>query len=561
MATFYKEPFSLEETDKLEARYNELLNIPLDSVEQVEVFLQKESDLSDELEEMMTGHYVEFNSYNDSKEAKRVFEHDQQVVLPIVKKYSALLDDAFLSSNVLAQLPEEQYGYLVKRRKSAQALFQEATIQLEVEEDQLATTYFEHTGSMTVDWNGEELTLPQLIAYYESVDRDQRKRAMTKLREAYIEKEEPLQEILSELIRLRQKKAENAGFTNFADYMFQKYDRFDYTPADCKRLAENVATYVKPVVEKIHKRHQQGLGLDSYLPWDRSAIKPGEEPLKPFDTTEELISKTEKVLNQLDPSFGQLLSQLNEGNTLDLESRKGKSPGGFCSSLPLSQLSVIFMNHAKQHKDMITLIHEMGHCIHNDRKKDLSLAAYRDTPMESSELASMSMELFTLPFWNVYYENHEEYERAKQKQLESIVTFLPIGMVIDSFQHWLYEHPNHSKEERNKKYQELLTKLQSNVVDWSGYEKWQETQWLSVLHIFEVPFYYIEYVIAQLGAMQLYKQYKEHPEETLKRYKAALALGSSTSLTDVYKAAGIAFDFSEDMIRSLMAFMEKELKL
>ena len=561
MTTFYKEPFSLQKTEELEQRYQTILNIPLDSVEQVEVFLQKESELSDQIEEMTTGHYVDFNSQNDSEKAKQQFEHDQQVVMPIVKKYTALLDDAFLSSKALNQLPEDQYGYLVKRRKNAQALFQESNIELEVEEDQLATSYFEHTGSLTAEWDGEELTLPQLSAYMESDDRNQRKRAMTKLREAFIEKEEPLQEILTELIQLRQKKAENAGFTNYMDYMFKKYERFDYTPEDCKRLAENVATYVKPIVEKIHKRHQHELGLDSYLPWDRSGIKQGENPLKPFQTTEELVSKTETVLNQLDPSFGKLLADLNKGSALDLESRKGKSPGGFCSPLPLSQLSVIFMNHAEQHEDMITLVHEMGHCIHSDLKKDLSLEMYRETPMESSELASMSMELFSMPFWNTYYPKQQDYERAKRDQLESVVTFLPGGVVIDQFQHWLYENPTHTAAERNEKYRALVEAHHSNLVDWSNYEKWQETQWLGVLHIFEVPFYYIEYVIAQLGAIQMYKNFQENPEKTLKQYKEALALGSSTSLSAVFETAGIRFDFSEEMIRSLMAFMEKELQL
>ncbi|MFS0785616.1 M3 family oligoendopeptidase [Shouchella sp. 1P09AA] len=561
MATFYKEPFSLQKTDELEQRYQTILNIPLDSVEQVEVFLQKESELSDQIEEMTTGHYVDFNSQNDSEEAKRRFEHDQQVVMPIVKKYTALLDDAFLSSKALNQLPEDQYGYLVKRRKNAQALFQESNINLEVEEDQLATSYFEHTGSLTAEWDGEEMTLPQLSAYMESDDRDQRKQAMTKLREAFIEKEEPLQEILTELIQLRQKKAENAGFTNYMDYMFKKYERFDYTPEDCKRLAANVATYVKPVVEKIHKRHQRELGLDSYLPWDRSGIKQGENPLKPFQTTEELVSKTETVLNQLDPSFGKLLADLNKGDALDLESRKGKSPGGFCSPLPLSQLSVIFMNHAKQHEDMITLVHEMGHCIHNDLKKGLSLEMYRETPMESSELASMSMELFSMPFWNTYYPDQQDHERATRDQLESVVTFLPGGVVIDQFQHWLYENPTHTVAERNETYRALMEAHHSSIIDWSSHEKWRETQWLAVLHIFEVPFYYIEYVIAQLGAIQMYKNYQENPEKTLKQYKEALALGSSTSLSEVFETAGIRFDFSEEMIRSLMAFMEKELQV
>lgn len=560
MSTYYQSALDFNDTESLVNRFEELLAIPLDSVVQLEVFLQKESELLSLIEEMLTGHYIDFNCYSASAEAKKVFEHDQEVVEPIVKTYSAKLDAAFLNAKALLDLPEEQYGYLVKRRKNAEELFREENISLEVDENRLATAYFEHTGSITVNWEGEEKTLAQLSPYFEDDDREIRKKAMEMSREAFLAKEEPLQEIMSELIKIRQKKASHAGLDNYRDYMFKKYERFDYTESDCKELAQNIATYVKPLKEKLQKEHQGSLGVETFMPWDVSAVLPGQTPLKPFSSTQELIVKSRSVLTTIDARFGELLHLMDDKKMLDLESRKSKSPGGFCAPLPISGLSFIFMNHANTHQDLITLLHEMGHCIHNDLKKEMPLFMYRDTPMESSELASMSMELFTMSHWEQFYCNNEDLRRAKRMQLKSIVDFLPMGMVIDQFQHWLYENPAHSVEERNEKFKQLLQTIDAEVANWTGYEKWQETGWLRVLHIFEVPFYYVEYVIAQLGALQLFKQYKENPIETLERYKKALALGSSKSLSDVFKVAGINFDFSAETIRSLMDFIELELK-
>ncbi|MBM7840109.1 oligoendopeptidase F [Alkalihalobacillus xiaoxiensis] len=560
MSKFYQSALDFNDTENVVNRFEEILAIPLDSVVQLEVFLQKESELLGQIEEMLTGHYIDFNCYSNSTETKKVFEHDQEVIEPIVKTYSAKLDSAFLGSKALKNLPEERYGYLVKRRKNAEALFREENITLEIEENRLTTAYFEHTGSLTVNWDGEEKTLAQLSPYSENSDREIRKKAMSLSREAFLVKEKPLQEIMSELIEIRQKKATNAGFVNYRDYMFKKYERFDYSPSDCKELAQNIATYVKPLKEKLHKEHQDALGVETYKPWDVSAVLPEQAPLKPFSSTQELIVKSRSVLTSIDDRFGELLHLMDDKKMLDLESRKSKSPGGFCAPLPVSGLSFVFMNHAHTHDDLITLLHEMGHCIHNDLKKDIPLHLYRDTPMESSELASMSMELFTMNQWEQFYSNNEELKRAKRMQLKSIVDFLPAGMVIDQFQHWLYENTMHTVEERNQTFKQLLKAIDSEVADWSEHEEWQETAWLRILHIFEVPFYYVEYVIAQLGALQMYKAYKENPVETLESYKRALTLGSSKGLADVYKTAGIRFDFSAETIRSLMDFIETELK-
>lgn len=559
MTTFYQEKLNFQHPESIEEFFQELTEEDITSVGQLEDWLIRQSDLFDAIEEGLTGHYIDFQSQSDSESAKQAFEHDQQIIEPLVKRYEALLDEKFLSSPFKNKLDQQEFQQFIKSKNNAKALFREQNIKLEVEEDRLSTSYFEHTGGLTVNWNGEEKTLSEISTYTQDANRETRKKAVQLSAKSFLSKESELQGIMDELISLRQKKADNANLENYRDYMFKKYERFDYTPDDCKQLAESIRKHVTPLKEKIQRDHQQELGVDIYRPWDTKGVAKGLKPLNPFEERDQLVKKSATIFSNLDPRFENLLTTMNQRGMLDLTTRKGKAPGGFCAPLPISELSFIFMNASATHDDMITLLHEMGHCIHNDLKKDLPLSKYRDTPMESSELASMSMELLTMDQWEVFYDNKEDLVRAKQDQLRGIIEFLPMGMVVDQFQHWMYENPNHTAEERNKKFADLQKTLNSTVVDWSGYEKWSETSWLRILHIFEVPFYFIEYVIAQLGAVQMYKQYRTNPELALSNYKKALSLGASKSLLEVYEAAGIRFDFSEDMIKELMTFVEEEL--
>lgn len=560
MTKFYQEILDFQNLEAIEEFFKELVEEEITSVEQLEDWLIRQSDLFDAIEEGLTGHYIDFQSQSDSESAKQVFEHDQQVIEPLVKRYEAVLDEKFLSSPFKNELNQEEFQQFIKSKNNAKDLFREENIELEIEEDRLTTNYFEHTGGLTVNWKGEEKTLSEISAYSQDSDRETRKKAVQLSAEAFLSKESELQNMMDELILLRQQKAEHANLINYRDYMFKKYERFDYTPDDCKQLAESIRKYVTPLKEKIQREHQQELGVETFRPWDTKGVAKGLKPLKPFAERDELVKKSATIFSNLDVRFEELLTTMDQRGMLDLTTRKGKAPGGFCAPLPISELSFIFMNASTTHDDMITLLHEMGHCIHNDFKKDIPLSKYRDTPMESSELASMSMELLTMDQWELFYESKEDLVRAKQDQLRGIIEFLPMGMVVDQFQHWMYENPNHTAEERNKKFAELQKTLNSNVVDWTGYEKWSETAWLRILHIFEVPFYFIEYVIAQLSAVQMYKQYRNNPELTLANYKKALSLGASKSLSEVYEAAGIRFDFSEDMIKELMVFVEDELK-
>ncbi|WP_283152918.1 M3 family oligoendopeptidase [Guptibacillus hwajinpoensis] len=559
MSTFYVEKYDFKNPSILEEEFKSLLNQSIHSADELEKWVMSLSSFMDGVAEGLAGHYIDFQCHSSSEEAKKTIEHDQEYIEPMVKRYEGLFDEKFQESPYKSQLNQEYYKQFLLRKENAMTLFNEENINLEVEEDRIVNRYFEHTGSLSFHWDGEEKTLSEMFLMMQDGDREVRKSAMEEIFTTLLTKKDDLQEIMDELIQLRQKKAENVNLDNYRDFMFKKYERFDYTPEDCKSLAEAVRKHVVPLKEKLQKKHQQELGIEEYKPWDTRAVPKDKQPLRPFNKIEELIKGTSDIFDKLSPRFSYLLNEMNEKGALDLESRKGKAQGGFCEYLPVSELSFIFMNSTKSQDDFITLLHEMGHCIHNDFKRNQMLSAYQDTPMESAELASMSMELLTMDYWNLMYQDEKELLRAKKDQLEGLILFLPSGIVVDQFQHWMYENPNHTSKERSEKYMELSRTYDSSYVDWTGQEEWIQNNWQLILHIFEVPFYYIEYVIAQLGAIQMYRQYRENPEQALENYNRALSLGSSVSLSEVYEAAGIHFDFSETMIKGLMDFISTEL--
>lgn len=559
MSTFYVERFDFTKPGHIEEQFEQLLTQEVASADELEKWVLQLSKVMDEIDEGLNGHYIDFQCHSSSEEAKKQIEYDQQYIEPLIKRYEGLFDQKFQESPYRLELDQNYYKQFLLSKKNALELFNEKNIELEVEEDKLVNKYFEHTGSLSFTYDGEEKTLSEMGLLLQESDREVRRKVMNEVYTTLLTKKDDLQEIMDKLIGIRQQKAENVKLDNYRDFMFKKYERFDYTPDDCKNLAEAVRKHVVPLKEKLQKEHQQELGIEEYKPWDLKAVPEGKKPLKPFENTHHLIEGTSEIFNQLSGRFSDLLLEMNEKNALDLESRKGKAQGGFCEYLPVSELSFIFMNITSSQDDFVTLLHEMGHCIHNDFKRNQMLASYRDTPMESSELASMTMELLTMDYWNIMYSDSEDLLRAKQEQLEGIIHFLPSGIIIDQFQHWMYENPGHTSEERNDKFFEIAKKYDSSFVDWSNHEEWIKNKWLMTLHIFEVPFYYIEYVIAQLGAIQMYRQYRENPEQTLKNYNRALSLGSSVSLSEVYEAAGINFDFSESMIEGLMAFVSNEL--
>ncbi|WP_242315074.1 M3 family oligoendopeptidase [Bacillus cereus group sp. BfR-BA-01355] len=546
---------------QLEKTLSTLLNKMISSKLDLENWLKEQSKVIWDIEEQLRSHYIAFQCNTDDEEIKDTFEHDQQFVKPLLKRYQNLLDNKYLESPFRMELDSNVYGLLDTKIKNAQKLFCEENIELEIQEDKLVTEYFEITGGLSGIWDGEEKTITELQSYLQDSNRDTRKKAKTIISEQFLSVEKELQNILNQLIEIRHQKAKNIQLENYRDYMFKKYERFDYSAKDCYELAESIRKYVVPLKDKILLEKKDKLQLDTLCPWDVSAVTPDQKVLKPIANENDLIEKSTHIFNKLDVEFSALLNRMYKHNCLDLTSRKGKAAGGFCEYLPASQLSYIFMNLNYTQDDIVTFIHEMGHSIHNELIKPLKLRQYIKIPAETAELASMTMELFSLNYWDTFYTDKKDLKQAKINFFKDVISYLPIMLIVDQFQHWLYENPSHTSEERNEKYLQLQKHYQSSVIHIDGYENWIATSWLPVLHIFEVPFYYIEYAIAQLGALQMYKQYKEDPKQALENYKKALSLGSSQSIKEVYDAAGIRFDFSGETIKELMLFVEKELEL
>ncbi|MDA1664935.1 M3 family oligoendopeptidase [Bacillus sp. CH_70] len=546
---------------QLEKTLSTLLNKMISSKLDLENWLKEQSKVIWDIEEQLRSHYIAFQCNTDDEEIKDTFEHDQQFVKPLLKRYQNLLDNKYLESPFRMELDSNVYGLLDTKIKNAQKLFCEENIELEIQEDKLVTEYFEITGGLSGIWDGEEKTITELQSYLQDSNRDTRKKAKTIISEQFLSVEKELQNILNQLIEIRHQKAKNIQLENYRDYMFKKYERFDYSAIDCYELAESIRKYVVPLKDKILLEKKDKLQLDTLCPWDVSAVTPDQKVLKPIANENDLIEKSTHIFNKLDVEFSALLNRMYKHNCLDLTSRKGKAAGGFCEYLPASQLSYIFMNLNYTQDDIVTFIHEMGHSIHNELIKPLKLRQYIEIPAETAELASMTMELFSLNYWDTFYTDKKDLKQAKINFFKDVISYLPIMLIVDQFQHWLYENPSHTSEERNEKYLQLQKHYQSSVIHIDGYENWIATSWLPVLHIFEVPFYYIEYAIAQLGALQMYKQYKEDPKQALENYKKALSLGSSQSIKEVYDAAGIRFDFSGETIKELMLFVEKELEL
>jgi oligoendopeptidase F len=437
-------------------------------------------------------------------------------------------------------------------------LFREANIPIQAELSVMQQQYGQIAGRMTVEVKGQEYTLQQASKFLEDHDRELREEVYRKINDRRLQDNEAMNNLYSQLIQKRHQIALNAGFENYRDYKFAEMGRFDYTKEDCFNFHQAVKLHVLPLVKKINEKKKQKLGLDVLRPWDTEAEPKGIEPLKPFTTGEDLTEKAIQCFEELNPFFADCIRKMRELGHLDLESRKGKAPGGYNCPLAESGAPFIFMNAAGQMHDVTTMVHEGGHAVHSFLSHPLPLSAFKEYPMEIAEVASMAMELFTMDYWKVFFDQEEELLRAKEHQLERTITIFPWIATIDKFQHWVYENPNHSVDERTEKWLEILEEFSTGVVDFTGLEEYRKISWQRQLHLFEVPFYYIEYGIAQLGAIGMWKQFKSNKEQAIKNYIHALSLGGTKTLPALYEAAGLELNLSPAYIKQLMDFVNEE---
>ena len=351
---------------------------------------------------------------------------------------------------------------------------------------------------------------------------------------------------------MRHQVAINAGFDNFRDYMFKALGRFDYTAEDCFRFHEAIAEELVPLFKQFSEERKSKMQLDKLTPYDTEVDVSGKPALKPFDGGEDLLNKSIACFYRIHPYFGEKLETMKQHKLIDLESRAGKAPGGYNYPLAESGAPFIFMNAANAMRDLTTMIHEGGHAVHTFLTNNLALNDFK-------RAASMSMELISMDAWDVFFNDADDLIRAKEEQLKDSLKTLPWVATIDAFQHWIYTNPNHTVEERTAAWDTCFERFGSNFVNWEGYEEFKNNLWQKQLHLFEVPFYYIEYAIAQLAAIAIYKNYKENPVKALLEYMNALRLGYTKSIPEIYETAGIKFDFSTAYIRGLVDFMKEDL--
>ncbi|MBK7130774.1 MAG: M3 family oligoendopeptidase [Crocinitomicaceae bacterium] len=548
---FLKDDLVINSYNDVKPYFDALLDEKIENAVAFRNWLHKSSELEAVLEEDMAWRYIRMTIDTTNQDAAKAYETFVNEINPPVSAASNLLNKKLFDCPYKNELKDQADIILLKKVESAIKIFREENIELFSKTQNLAQDYSTTIGKQTITYNGQELTSPQAARFLKDPDRTVRKEVFDLLFERKNQDNEILEDIFDQLVKIRHEIALNAGFKNFRDYKFEEMNRFDYSVQDCLDFHQSVEKFIVPVYKNIQEEKLKKFGFEKFKPWDLSADPDGKAPLKPFTTGDDLTTKTIQAFSKMDTYFSDCIATMKEMGHLDLESKKGKAPGGY--NYPLYEIGIpfIFMNAAGTDRDVITMVHEGGHAIHSFLTKDLELTAYKSFPSEVAELASMSMELLSMKYWEIFYPQHDDLKRARKEHLESILSVLPWIATIDAFQHWIYENPNHTREQRKEKWLETSKRFGTGLTDWSGYESGRDYSWHKQLHLFEVPFYYIEYGFAQLGALSVWKNSLSDEQKAIQQYKDGLSLGYTKGIKEIYQAAGVSFDFSAQNMKSL----------
>lgn len=546
--------------EKLEPVFEELLERRIDTVGELEQWMRDRSALEAFLQEDYAWRYIRMTCDTEDEGLLAGFQFFATEIEPRMAPVSNELDKKLQQHALRSALDEEKYGIYLRKVENEIELFREENVPLMTELQVEQQRFGAIAGAMMVELDGKEWTLAQAAVRLKDTDRGKREEVWRKVSERRLQDREELDALMDGLMKLRHQVALNAGFGNFRDYMFRALGRFDYSVEDVEAFHGAIAEVVVPVLRAAAEERKVALGVDRLRPWDMEVDPAGRAALKPFRTGEELIDKTIQCFTALDPYLGSCLRTMKENGLFDVESRKGKAPGGYNYPLAQTGMPFIFMNAAGTFSDLTTMVHEGGHAVHTFVSADLELNDFKDVPSEVAELASMSMELISMAHWDVFFDDPEELRRAKREQLQDVLKTLPWVATVDEFQHWLYLHPEHSVEERAAAWNRIHDRYGAGFCDWTGEAEAKARLWQKQLHIYEVPFYYIEYGMAQMGAIAVWKHVREQPEQALQHYLDALSLGYTRTIPEIYAAAGIRFDFSAEYVRELVAFVQKELE-
>jgi oligoendopeptidase F len=580
-------PFPIEATrfESLEPLFKALLARPVSGGAELEKWLLDRSELAAACSEGRADLYISMTCNTEDKAVQAAYGRYIEEVAPKLTPLFFELDKRLVELSKKIKLDPSRYSVLMRGVQADVDLFRPENIPLETQLAKLNQKYDQICGAMTVVFEGGEKTLPQMAKYQEVTDRAVREAASRTVMDRRMRDVGEINDIYEEMIKLRDQVGRNAGFDNYVGYAFKSKHRFDYGVEACRDFHAGVEAAVVPLVRELDKKHASDLGLSALRPWDFAVDPKGRQPLRPFSGGRDLMTKSLATFHRLDPRLEKMFARLGRGDesrgskdgaNLDLDTRKGKAPGGYQYMRDRTRRPFIFMNAAGMHKDVETMVHEAGHAFHSMLCEDEPLVEYRSSPVEFAEVASMGMELLSMPHWragssnpqstirnpqsDAFYTSDEDWTRAAREQLKRSVMLLPWIATIDAFQLFVYSHPRHTREERATFWLGLDERFGSKI-DWTGLEHYRPWTWQRQLHLFTHPFYYIEYGIARLGALQLWLHALEKGEKSaIEAYIKALSLGGSKPLPDLFAAAGLKFEFGPEMVKRLTDRVARELE-
>jgi oligoendopeptidase F len=540
--------------EAIEPRLRELEERPIRDRTELERWLRDRDELDAWISDESARRNVAAARHTDDAAAERAHLEFQTEIVPQIQPVDDRLDRKYLAAPQRAELDRRRWEVHDRDVELAVRLFRPANVELEAREEELCVEYGRITGAMTVTWRGREWTLPELAPFAEEPDRALREETWRLAAARRGRDADALEELFDRMHALRARMASNAGFANYRDYMHEAKGRFDYRAEDCLEFGRNVERHVLPVVRRMQEWRRERLGLATLRPWD-TAVDPMQAPaFQPFTDQAGQVAIAARLLARVHPDFATELHWMAAADLLDLEPRSHKRPGGFMDTFEGARVPFIFANSGRTHGDVETLLHETGHALHALAARELEPGSYRSAPLEFAEVASMGMEAMCMEHLGEEYPA-EQVRAARLRSLEGIAATLPWVATVDGFQQRLYVEPCLGREARQRAWLELRQRFSAGV-DWSGLEPERAREWHRQLHVFEVPFYYVEYAIAQIGALQLWVRYRRDRAAAVRRYREGLALGGSRPLPELFAAAGLRFDPRGESLLELMNELE-----
>ena len=542
---------------QIEPLFQQLIDRPIGSVAELETWLRDVGEFTGAVGQEGEQRHIAMTCQSDDPARKAAHLEWIRDIEPVLKPYYNSIRAKYLDCPFRKELPTARFMVFDRMMQNQRDLYREANISRETALAELKQEYQEILGAMTVEFRGQEYTLVQMGRFLEETDRPTRQEAWELMARRRLLDREKLDSIYNQMLTLRGEIGREAGFSRYTDFAYRERERFDYGETEAVTFQNAIERVVVPLVNELNEERRQRLGLTTLRPWDLEVDVLGRPPLRPFNSAEDLAERTQTIIEKIDPELGAQFAFMRQRGLLDLANRKGKAPGGYQATLEDDRMPFIFMNAVGVDGDLRTLLHEGGHAFHTLAARAEPLSAYRNAPIEFCEVASMSMELLGCKDLETLY-SPVDAQRSYRQLLEGIVKFLPYMAAVDAFQHWVYEHPEHTVTQRQAAWNQLLDRFGAKA-DWSGYEDVRTSSWHRQLHVFLYPFYYIEYGIAQLGALQVWQNARTDRAAAITAYRRGLAVGGARPLPELFSAAGIRFDFSEPTLRSLINDVREEL--